>query len=181
MNTTPRTGRPHTVTDRYKENPYRCSPIRMRQTWSGMARPGQHVTFTSILLPHAPSFHPAELVSPGADPNTPRRIWVAVDRDDLCAIKVIHQPDALGKRRYETWVMINDTGKPAEAGPLRSDGLVAVIGHDHKGRVRHRVVVGGQVLAYRGQDESVKARKVEAGALGMPKGLGAPGDSPGAN
>jgi len=50
---TPRTGRPQTVADRYNDNPYRCSPIQLRQTWSGMTRPGQAVTFATVLLPHA--------------------------------------------------------------------------------------------------------------------------------
>ena len=168
---TPRAGRRHTVTDRYAQNPYRCSPTGLRQVWSGMTRPGQTIAFTTVLLPHAPMFHPAELVEPRADPTQPKRVEVAVDRDDLCAIKVVHQPDVLVRRRYETWVMINDTGRSATAGPIETDAVVAVVGHSHKGQVRDRVVVGGTVLRYRGTDQWRAARRLRAVPVVMPKAL----------
>jgi len=166
---TPRQDRKHTVLDRYKENPYRCSPIQLRQSWAGMARAGQEFTFTSILLPHVPSQTPSHLLHPPADSKDRKRIEVVTDADNLTVVKLIHEVDPVHKFRYETWVMLNDTGKPATGGPLASDGRVAVVGHHYNGSIQHRVVIGGKTLTYRGADESAKARKRPVRALEMPR------------
>jgi len=166
---TPRKDRKHTVVDRYKENPYRCSPVQVRQSWAGMARAGQEITFTSILLPHAPSQTPSQFVTPPADSDSPKRIEVVVDEDNLTVVKVIYELDPMNKLRNETWVMLNDTGKMAKAGPLESDGHIAVVGHSHDGSIQHRVLVGGKTLIYRGVDESAKARTRPVAPLAMPK------------
>ena len=42
--------------DRYDDNPYRVSPIQLRQTWSGIIQRGQSRTFTTVLGPHVPAF-----------------------------------------------------------------------------------------------------------------------------
>ena len=167
----PRTGRKHTVRDRYLENPYRNSPVQLRQTWSGMVRAGQEVTFTSVLLPHAPLIKPSSLLDPPADSTDPKRIEVIRDDDNLTVVKVIGEMDPVHKLRYETWVMLNDTGKLAEAGRLASDGQVAIVGHSHDGAILHRAVAGGTRLRYRGVDETAKARKLRLTPLTMPDAL----------
>jgi hypothetical protein len=164
----PRPRRKHTVVDRYQENPYRCSPIQLRQTWSGMTRPGEQITFTTVLLPHAPSFKPSEFLTGSADGKLSKRLEIAVDRDDLTVVRCVAEPDTRFRRRYEAWVMINDTGKPAQAGPLSSDGLVAVVGHAPNGKIIQRAVVRGATLTYRGKDESPAAQKLKAAPLEMP-------------
>jgi len=168
----PRPGRMQTVTNRFEENPYRCSPIRTRQSWSGMTRAGQELTFTTVLLPHAPIFKPAELLDPPADSKDPKRIEIAAEGDNLTVVKVVSGMNPDGRHRTETWLMLNDTGKLAEAGPLAADGIVSIISRNAKGAVLHRVVVGGKTLRYRDTDESGKARKLPAGPLTVPKSLG---------
>jgi len=167
----PRPDRRHAVVDRYADNPCRCSPVQVRQTWSGLARPGQEVVFTTVLLPHAPVFKPDEWLNPPPDSNEPKRLDIVVDRDDLTVVRVITEMDPWRKFRHENWVMLNDTGKPAKAGPLESDGRIVVVAHHRDGTIRHRVVAGGKTLRYRGNDESAKARKLEVGPLRMPKEL----------
>jgi len=86
-------------------------------------------------------------------------------------VRAISEMDPANKLRSDTWVMINTTAKPASAGPLASDGLIAVVGHNHQGKIQHRIVVGGTSLTYRGADESANARKVKTTPLQMPKDL----------
>jgi len=165
---TPREGRKHTVLDRYLENPYRTSPIQVRQVWSGMVRAGQEITFTSVLLPHVPTLKPKHLLEPPADSKDPKRIEVAHDDDDLTVVKVISEMDPVNKHRREAWVMLNETATLKKAGPLESEGLVAVIGHHYNGKINSRAVVRGQVLRYRGNDESAGARKHEPKSVKLP-------------
>ena len=167
----PRAHRRHDVVDRYADNPCRPSPVRVRQTWSGMARVGQTIVFTTVLLPHAPTFKPTELLDPPPGSKETQRLTVAVDRDDLTVIQAVTEVDPWHKFRYENWIVLNDTGKLAGAGPIETDGLVAAVGHHHKGRIDGRVVAGGQTLRYRGKDESAKARLLKVTPLAMPKDL----------
>jgi len=162
---TPRADRTHTVQDKTMENVWRNAPVQLRQVWSGMARAGQTLTFTSILLPHVPSMTPSEFL------KDQKRIEVAHDDDDLTVLKATSEMDPMNKLRSDTWVMLNTTGKPASAGPLASDGMLAVIGHDHIGQIQSRVVVGGKSLTYRGADESPKARTHEAKPAQLPQEL----------
>ena len=173
---TPRPDRKHTVSDRFKENIWRNSPVMVRQAWSGITRPGQEFTFTTVLFPHASTMTPKDLLEPPAGSGEPKRIEIAADRDDLTVVKVITEPRADRRFRYETWVMLNDTGKPAKAGPLESDGLVAVVGHHHDGKIRHRAVIGGRVLNYHKKDHSFQARILKAAPLQMPEDLRPPKD-----
>jgi hypothetical protein len=168
---TPRQDRKHTVVDRYLENPYRGSPVQLRQTWSGMARAGQEITFTTLLLPHAPTVRPAELIEPPADSKDPKRIEVVSDGDDLTVVKLVSEMDPTNRIRYETWIMLNDTGKAVEAGPLASDARVAIVGLNHRGEVWQEAIVDGTTLRYRGSDESAKARRHTAQPLQMPEEL----------
>jgi len=160
----PRAERKHTVLDRYLENPYRNSPIQLRQTWSGMAHAGQEITFTSVLLPHAPMINPSFLLTPPADSKDPKRIEMVQDDDSLTAVKVISEAG-------ETWVMLNDTGTAAEAGPLASNGLLAVIGVDAKGAVTTRTVAGGTMLIFRGVNETTRVRQLPLAPVTMPAEL----------
>jgi hypothetical protein len=168
---TPRPDRRHTVQDRFLENVWRQAPVQLRQVWSGMARAGQEITFTSILLPHVPSITPRDFLEPPPDSQDPERIELVRDDDELTVVKATSEMDPMNKIRYDTWVMLNRTGKLAAAPPLASDGLVAVIGLDHRGVIRHRVVVGGRTLSYAGNDESAQARKHEAKPLRVPPEL----------
>ena len=143
----------------------------VRQTWSGMTRPGQEIVFTSVLLPHTPAHQPRLLLEPAAGWNDPKRIEVAVDRDDLLVVKVVSETDPQHKFRQKNWVMLNTSGSPAKGGPIASDGLVAAVGHDWKGRIANCVVVGGKALAYEGADQSAKARKHTPKGLAVPKEL----------
>jgi len=166
---TPREGRKHTVVDRYLENPYRGSPVQLRQVWSGMARAGQEITFTTLLLPHVPTVRPSELIEPPADSEDPKRIEVVADGDDLTVAKLVSEIDPVHKFRYETWVMLNDTGKSVEAGPLASDARLAIVGLDRNGEIGQEAMVDGTTLRYRGRDDSAKARKHTAEPLVMPQ------------
>ena len=168
---TPRPDRKQTVVDRFLENPYRNSPVQLRQAWSGMVRAGQEITFTTVLLPHAPVMDPSSLLTPRADSTDPRRIEVVRDEDDLTVLKVISEMDPMNKTRYETWVMLNDTGKLAEAGRLASDALVAIVGHNPDGTIQQRAIAGGTTLRYQGADETAPARKLPVGPLVMPQEL----------
>lgn len=168
---TKRPDRKQTVVDRYLENPYRNSPVQVRQVWSGMVRAGQEITFTSVLLPHSPSMTPKDLLDPPADSKDSRRIEVVQDDDNVTVVKAITEMDPWNKIRYETWVMLNNTGTLVKSGPLESDGMVAVIGHNYDGSLQHRVVVGGTVLSYRGANESNLARKLQVTPVVMPGDL----------
>lgn len=165
---TPRENRKHTVVDRYMENFYRGSPIQLRQVWSGMVRAGQEVTFTSILLPHTPLLQPSHLLDPPAESKQPRRIEVIHDDDNLTVVKVISEMDPTNRLRRETWVMLNNAGKPAKAGALESDGVLAVVRHNYSGKVDARVLAGGQRLVWRGKDESAQTRKHPVAPLQKP-------------
>jgi hypothetical protein len=168
---TPRPGRTHTVADRYLENPYRCSPVQMRQVWTGMARAGEEITFTSVLLPHAPTFTPKDLLEPPADSKDPQRIEVLQDDDHVSVVKAISETDPWNKTRHETWMVLNDTNQPVKAGPLESDAGVAVVGLAPDGTIQDRVVVGGSSLRFRSRDEWPAARKLQAAQGEVPEQL----------
>ena len=161
----PRADYRQTVVDRFLDNRYRNSPVQLRQTWAGMARAGSEFTFTSVLLPHAPTFTPADLVTP---PDTNSAPWIEVAKDDadLTVMKVTseHSPGT----RSDAWVMLNDTGKPAEAGPLATDARVAVVAVGPDGKIRQRAIVGGTALRFRGNDEAPTTRRLNVTPLVVP-------------
>jgi Fe-S-cluster formation regulator IscX/YfhJ len=155
----PRERRKQTVLDRFGDNPYRNSPVQVRQVWSGMMRAGQEITFTSVLLPHAPVLYPQDLLTPSADSTDKPRLEVLADDDGVTGVKIISD-NGPGGARKETWVLLNTTGQPAEAGPLSTDALLAVVTCDATGKVTDRALVGGTKLQFIGVDESANARKV---------------------
>lgn len=167
----PRPGRTHTVVDRFLENPYRGSPVQLRQVWSGMVRAGEELTFTSILLPHTPTFTPQDLLAPPADSKDPRRIEVLRDDDHVTVVKVISEVDPWNKIRHETWVLLNDTGRSVQAGPVESDAEAAILGLAPDGTLQHRAAVGGTGLRFRERDEWPAARKLRPTPAIMPEQL----------
>jgi hypothetical protein len=168
---TPRPGRTQTVVDRYLENPYRCSPVQLRQVWSGMVRAGQEISFTSVLLPHAPTFTPQDLVEPPADSKDPKRIEVLQDDDQVTVLKGISETDPWNKIRFETWVLLNETGKSVKAGPVESDAAVAVVGLAPDGTIQNRAVAGGSALRFRDRDEWGTTRKLRSAPAEVPEQL----------
>ncbi|MHB9023925.1 MAG: sugar-binding protein [Armatimonadota bacterium] len=167
----PRADRKHTVVDRYIENPYRCSPIQLRQSWSGMARAGQEITFTTVLLPHPPTLTPASLLNPPADSKAPKFIEVVRDDEAATVVKVVTQPDPTHEFYYEHWVLINNSGATVKAGALESNGQVAVARYNYNGNLQHRGLVGGTLLRIKEVDESAAARKLPVKPLEMPAAL----------
>jgi hypothetical protein len=156
----PREGRRHVVIDRWWDNPYRNSPIQVRQVWSGMAREGEEIVFTSILLPHAPVLRPAELIVPPADSGELPRIDVLADDNGVSGVKVISENATSGRARKETWVILNTTGQ-ANEGALSTDGLLGIITRDGQGNITDRILVNGTRLQFIGVDEAAGARKPE--------------------
>ncbi|MHB9023923.1 MAG: sugar-binding protein [Armatimonadota bacterium] len=169
---TPRPTYTQAVTDRFKENPAQCSPIQLRQIWSGLTTQGQELTFTSILLPHAPVANVQSWLDPPGDTKEPRRIEIIRDDDKLTVVKIIGEMDNVNKLRRETWVMLNETGTLAVAGPLESDALLAVVGYQPNGTIEHRAIAGGTLLRFKGVDESANARKLPLASLVQPAEYG---------
>jgi len=157
----PREGRKHTVDDSYAENPYRQSPIRMRQVWAGMTQPGQEITFTSVLLPHYPTFTPRDLLQPPAEAKDSPHIEIVQDDDNLTVVKVITESDPNNRIRTEHWVMLNNTGAAVKAGLLESDARAAIVRLDYNSKaIQDRAMAGGTFLRFRGDDETAKTRKI---------------------
>ncbi len=167
---TRRDGRSQTVLDRYDENPFRNSPLQLRQVWTGNVQAGQEIVFTTVLLPHGPVFKPRELIEP-LQPEEPKYLEILADTDQVAAVRVLCDIAPLHKVRNEVCVMLNDTGQLAEAGPIATDGLVAVVVHGVDGSIAQRAVAGGTVLRYRGKDEFAAASHAEVAALVKPEEL----------
>jgi len=168
----PRRGLKHTVADSYAENPYRQSPIRMRQARAGITVPGQEITFTSVLLPHAPMLAPQNLLQPPPEENDAPHIEVAQDDETLTVLKVVTESDPNNRIRSVHWVMFNNTGGLAKAGPLQSDALVAVVRAAADGKsVQDRAMTGGTVLRFLGNDETAAARKTNLAPPVLPEYL----------
>jgi len=157
--------------DRYMENPYRNSPVQMRQVWSGMVRAGEDMSFTSVLLPHAPTFTPKDLLEPPADSKDPKRIEVLQDDDRATVVKAISETDPWNKIRFETWVLLNDAAQSVKAGSLESDASLAVVGLAPDGSIQNRATVGGSALRFRNRDEWPAARKLQATPVAVPEPL----------
>jgi hypothetical protein len=164
----PRPGRTHTVNDAFLENVYRLSPVRLRQEWQGMTKPGQRLTFTTVLLPHVPTFTPKTLLEP-TDAKEPKRIEIIRDDDAVTVLKVVSESDPINKIRTESWVLLNDTGALVEAGPLASDATIAVVDRDMAGNIISQTMAGGATLRFGGKDLSKSARKVKIGPLERPE------------
>jgi len=166
--------RPHAgyqVMDRFDVAPTRNSPVGVRQHWSGMARPGQTVTFTTVLLPHKPTPTPGDLLAPPEGSRLPKMLQVLADRDDLTVVQVGHNlrvSRRSGVTWQDTYLVMNDTGKPVQVGPLTTDARVAVVTVDSTGKVLDRVMVDGKRLRYNNSDQSDKARRVAGRPVTLP-------------
>lgn len=165
----PRAGRTHTVKDAFLENVYRLSPVRLRQEWQGMTKPGQQLTFTTVLLPHAPTFTPKTLLEP-TDPKEPTRIEILRDDDAVTLMKVVVETDPINKIRMTSWVLLNDTGALVTSDVLSSDAFLAVVDLDANGNIISQTMAGGATLRFRDKELSKSARKVKYGPLERPVG-----------
>ncbi len=169
---TPRPERKHTVSDSYAENPYRQMPIRLRQSWAGMTRPGQEITFTSVLLPHGPMLAPKELLVPPAEAKYAPYIETIRDDEQVTVLKVITETDPNNRIRMEHWVCLNNTGGTITAGPFETDAQVAFLRLNGDGtRVEDRMMVGGKTLIFRNVDEGAKARKLTLATPAVPASM----------
>ncbi|MHB9131217.1 MAG: sugar-binding protein [Armatimonadota bacterium] len=157
----PRPGRKQTVHDTYPENPFRQSPIRLRQEWAGMTAPGQELTFTTVLLPHAPTLTPQHLLQPPPESKDTPRIQIIRDDNEVTVLKVVTMgDDPWGRQRNEHWVLLNNTGTLINAGLLESDAQMAMIRLSGDGKlIEDRVIIGGTVLRVNGIDEMARTRK----------------------
>ncbi len=162
----PREGRKHTVADTYDENPYRQSPIRMRQEWQGMAEPNSQITFTTILLPHEPTFNPDHLLQPPPESKAAPRIEIIRDDDEVTVLQVTSISHD-GRTLSAHWVLLNTSGQSVQAGLLESDAQIAFIrvGGD---TVQDCAMIGGTVLRVDGVDVTARARNVTATAPVIP-------------
>lgn len=163
---TPRKNYQQTMIDRFKENPYRDSPVQLRQSWTGMAKTGQELTFTTVLLPHAPVMTPADLLTPPADAKDSPRIEVVRDDNNVTVLKVIS--DAGNRPRNVTYLMLNNTGQSAKTDWLTSDGLLAVVNCDKDGKVLTKAVVDGALLTYQGENLSAGAKTYKSAPPALP-------------
>lgn len=168
----PRPERKHTVSDSYAENPYRQMPIRLRQSWAGMTRPGQEITFTSVLLPHAPMIAPKELLVPPAEAKDVPHIEIVCDDEQVTVLKVITETDPYNRIHMVHWVCLNNTGGAITAGPFETDAQVAFLRlNSDETRVEDRVMIGGKTLIFRNADEGAKARKLTLATPAVPEYL----------
>ena len=162
----PRKGYKQTMIDRFKDNPYRDSPVQLRQSWSGMAKTGQEFTFTTVLLPHAPVMSPADLLTPPADAKDAPRIEVVRDDNEVTMLKVISEDGT--HPRNVTYLLLNNTGQPVNADPLFSDAQLAVVNCDKDGKVLTKAIVDGKVLTFRGANLSPDAKSYQAAPPELP-------------
>ncbi len=141
------------VLDRYADNPYRMSPTRLRQEWTGIVQAGETKTFTTVLLPHAPALQ-GEVY---AD-----MVKVLTDDDERTLVQVTTESDP-GRKWQEThWLLLQDKpGQVAEGGGLRSDATLALVSRDIRGELKTPVLVGGTGLSLDGEDLTARAARPE--------------------
>jgi len=139
-----------TVDDRYEDNPWRPSPTGLRQSWAGIAEPGDTKTFTTILLPHAPGHD----VTPFADWAT-----FVVDNDDTTLVRVRTEFDSIHHFQETHWMLLQERPQVVEADGFLSDAAFALVSIDRRGKQRPAVMVDGSALRLNGEDGTAKARK----------------------
>ena len=141
----PREGRRHVILDRTQENVWRCSPVKLRQEWAGMPEAGQEVTFTTVLLPHAPTQTPETYAE---------KVKILQDDDASTAVRVIDpRPRSIG----EAILVLNEPGRSVELDAISTDARMALVLLDGEGKVTRRVVCDGTRLSVNGADEMSKA------------------------
>jgi len=144
-----REGCRQTVLDRYDDNPYRVSPVQLRQVWSGIVKPDQTMTFTSVLLPHAPAFD----VRPFSD-------WVQflVDTDETTVVRVTCEWDAKHHFQPSYYVQLHEGKGLVEAKGWASDARYVVVPRNWRGDLGAPLMAGGKTVKVDGTDLSAKAR-----------------------
>lgn len=141
------------VLDRYDENPYRLSPTRLRQEWMGIATAGQTLTFTTVLLPHAPALN----VGKYAD-----FAKILTDNDGATLVQVTTELDPARQWQETHWVLLQEqAGAMVEGGGLRSDAALALVSRGTNGNLKRPVLVGGTTLSLEGEDLAARAAKPE--------------------
>jgi len=141
----PRAGRRHVVLDRTRENVWRCSPIKLRQEWAGMPEATHEVTFTTILLPHAPTQTPETYAA---------KVKMLRDDDESTAVRVA---DPRPRSTQEAIVVLNEPGRSVALDAISTDARMALVLLDGEGNPTRRVVCGGTRLSVNGTDQMPKA------------------------
>ncbi len=138
-----------TVLDRYDDNPYRTSGTQVRQSWSGIAGPGDTKTFTTILLPHAPGLN----VEPYAQ-------WAqfVLDDDDTTLVRVTTEFDNLNHLQESHWLLLQEDAAMIEVDGFQSDATLALVTTGQDGKLRPAVMVEGTALSLDGEDLTLGAR-----------------------
>jgi hypothetical protein len=163
---TPRKEYAVNVRDTYLENRYQLSPLRLRQSWTGMTRPGMTMTFVTVLLPHRPTFTPSALVQP-SDGSQP---WVSVQRDDdaVTALTIRYEANQSSTAMHEVRLILNDGADAVTVDGFEGDGLLQALMRDAQGHVTNAVQIGGSVLRWQGQ-EAKGVRRHQRTPLTLPK------------
>lgn len=139
------------VLDRYAENPWRPSPTRVRQEWTGIARAGETRTFTTVLLPHTPALQVQEYAD---------AVQILTDNDGVTLVRVTTEVDKARGWREQHWLLLQEEpGAVAEGGGLRSNARLALVSRDQRGQLKRPVLVEGTVLSLEGEDLVARAGK----------------------
>lgn len=138
------------VADRYDENPWRVSPVRMRQSWSGIVNVGEIRTFVSVLLPHVPSFD-----------VTPFREHIAfrVDREEALLVRLPRTADARNPLQGNHYTLQLCDGEAVQHADWHSDARVAFVERRPDGTLQQALLIEGERLTADGQELSGQARR----------------------
>lgn len=149
------------VDDRYDENPWRVSPVRLRQSWSGFVREGQSRTFVSVLLPHPPLFDVAPLRE---------RVAIEVDAEHSLLLRAPRCNDA--RRPLDGNVValqLYDGPDALRAEGWNSDAAVALVERRPDGTLVQALVVDGTGLTADGENLDTQARRIQSRAVIAPE------------
>ncbi|MDA0837844.1 MAG: hypothetical protein O3B01_27695 [Planctomycetota bacterium] len=146
----PREGMKYSVVDRFNDNPYRMSPVQLRQSWTGIIKHGETLTFTSLLHPHVPAFD----VEPFAE-------WskFLIDNDQTTMVRVKTENDPQNHLWYEHFLLLQEKVGAVESDGFAGDSTFALISKNYKGDLSAAVMVGGKELRLGGEEFSPKSRK----------------------
>lgn len=145
------------VDDRYDENPWRVSPVRLRQAWNGFVRSGERRTFVTALLPHPPAFD----VRPFRE-----RLDFRVDTEDGLLVSVPRFNNARNAMGGNLVTLQLHAGPGMlEHGDWSSDAAVAMVERRPDGTIVQTVIVDGARLTDGGHDLSEDARVLASQAV----------------
>ena len=92
--------------DRSRTNVWQTLPQQLHHVWEGLSQAGQKLSFSTLLWPHRPDRDPGKWAG---------NVEALTHSADLSAIRV-------KTANHVSYVMVvNDTGQPQTAGPVRSD------------------------------------------------------------